>query len=71
MTTLPAWVYDVTIELLDQRDTHPRLLFESGAFEGTRQYDWCPCKPLERIPAEVVAQAEAIRTYKAQTRPSP
>ncbi|PZF98521.1 hypothetical protein [Micromonospora deserti] len=64
---LPAWVYDLVIELADQEGVHPKLLFESGAFEGTRVYDWCPCKALERVPADIREQAQAIRSYKRQT----
>ena len=63
---LPAWVYDLVIELTEQRE-HPKLLFESGAFKGTRQYDWCPCNALERVPADVREAAAAIRSYKRQT----
>ncbi len=66
-TDLPAWVYDLAIDLIDQHEVHPKLLFESGAFKGTRQYEWCPCVALERIPQDVREKARAIRSYKRQT----
>jgi hypothetical protein len=64
---LPNWVYDLVTELLDQQETHPKLLFESGAFEGTQMYDWCPCTALLNVPADVINKAQAIAAYKRQT----
>jgi hypothetical protein len=64
VTTLPNWVIDLVNDLDEQREQHPKLLFESGAFEGTQIYDWCPCKALERVPAEVLTQARAVAAYR-------
>lgn len=63
MTNLPNWVFDIVQGLADQADGHPRLLFESGAFQGTRQYEWCPCQTLAKVPPEVVAQARVLNAY--------
>jgi hypothetical protein len=63
---LPNWVYDLINELEDQT-SHPTLLFESGAFEGTAQYEWCPCNALNRVPAEVKDRARVIAAYRAET----
>lgn len=65
---LPNWVIDLVNELDDQRDVHPKLLFESGAFEGTRVYSWCPCKALERVPAEVLERARAVAVYCRESK---
>jgi hypothetical protein len=62
MTVLPNWVLDVVRDLIDQED-HPKLLFTSGGFEGTAQYEWCPCNTLAKVPAEVVAQARVLNDY--------
>ena len=64
MPELPNWVYDLVNQLREQQDLHPRLLFESGAFEGTRQYDWCPCDALKLVPDEVVDKARVISEYQ-------
>ena len=64
MSELPNWVYDLVSQLREQQETHPRLLFESGAFEGTKTYDWCPCDALKLVPEVVLAKATAISEYK-------
>jgi hypothetical protein len=64
MPELPNWVYDLVAELEEQRELHPKLLFESGAFEGTQVYDWCPCKALDSVPSPVRDRARAIAAYK-------
>lgn len=70
MPELPYWVYDLINELDEQREVHPKLLFESGAFEGTRVYDWCPCKAVERhVPSGVLDRARAIVGYQRETNP--
>lgn len=66
MTELPNWVIDLVNELDEQRELHPKLLFESGAFEGTQTYDWCPCTALKRVPADVLAQARAVAAYRRE-----
>lgn len=63
MTDLPTWVWDMLIELEDQRDTHPELLFQAGGMAKPERYDWCSCALLDKVPAEVVTQARAIREY--------
>ena len=65
MSELPTWVWDILRDLAEQKD-HPKLLFESGAFEGTRKYDWCPCATLAKAPTEVVEQARVMNRYIAQ-----
>lgn len=62
MTALPNWVLDVIRDLIDQ-ENHPKLLYTSGAFEGTAKYDWCPCNTLGKVPADVVAQARVLNDY--------
>lgn len=67
MGELPNWVYDLVNELEEQRDVHPKPLFESGAFQGTRTYDWCPCGAIERhIPADVLDRAQVIARYRRE-----
>jgi hypothetical protein len=63
---LPNWVYDL-VNQLDEQTSHPRLLFESGAFEGTAPYDWCPCAALERVPEDVKERARAIAAYRRES----
>ena len=65
MSDLPNWVYDMLRDLAEHED-HPKLLFESGGFTGTRQYDWCPCNALAKAPPEVVEQARVMNRYIAQ-----
>lgn len=66
MADLPNWVYDLVRDLQAQ-ENHPRLLFESGAFEGTATYEWCPCQPLRKlVPVDVREKAEAIAEYCRQ-----
>jgi hypothetical protein len=64
MADLPNWVYDLVSQLREQQELHPRLLFESGAFEGTKTYDWCPCVALKLVPADVVEKARVISDYR-------
>lgn len=64
VTELPNWVIDLVNELDEQQEMHPTLLFKSGAFEGTRKYDWCACEALKRVPADVLEKARAINTYR-------
>lgn len=64
MSDLPNWVYDLVNELDEQQELHPKLLFESGAFEGTKTYDWCPCTALKRVPDDVLDRARAIAIYR-------
>lgn len=68
MPDLPNWVYDL-VNNLDEQELHPRLLFESGAFEGTRTYDWCACTALRIVPEDVRAHARAIAAYKRHSEP--
>ncbi len=63
---LPKWIYDLVLDLINQELVHPQLLYTSGAFEGTRLYDWCPCTALKKVPAEVVEKARAIAGYLAE-----
>lgn len=60
---LPNWVYDLVNELDEQRETHPKLLFTSGGFQGTAQYNWCPCEALKRVPDDALDRARAIAAY--------
>jgi hypothetical protein len=64
MSELPRWVWEIVADLLDEEDEHPRLFFTSGAFEGYRQYGWCAQAVLAKVPPEVRAGAEAIRSYR-------
>lgn len=63
MPELPNWIYDL-VNQLDEQQLHPRLLFESGAFVGTKTYDWCPCSALKLVPADVLDKARAISEYR-------
>jgi hypothetical protein len=62
---LPNWVYDLVNELVGQTD-HPKLLFTSGGFEGTAQYEWCPCSALNRVPDDVKDRARVIAAYRRE-----
>lgn len=62
---LPAWVWDLIIDLEDQRDTHPQLLYQPAGTPGVAPYGWCPCTALRRVPAEIRATAQALRTALA------
>jgi hypothetical protein len=64
MTEFPRWAWEIVADLLDQEDEHPKLYFTSGAFEGYRQYDWCPQTVLTKVPPEVRQAAKAIRSYR-------
>lgn len=64
MADLPRWVWDLVADLLDEEDVHPKLYFTSGGFVGYRQYDWCPAKPLERVPDDVKAHAAVVASYR-------
>ena len=63
MAELPNWVYDIIGEIQEQDRTHPKLFFTSGAFEGYRQYDWCVCRLLEKVPDDVKRESAVIREY--------
>lgn len=60
---LPVWVWDILIELEDQRDTHPELLFQAGGMTEPAKYEWCSCALLDMVPPEVIEHAQAIRDY--------
>lgn len=60
---LPIWVWDMVIELEHQRDVHPQLLHQSGTMAKPEPYDWCSCALLDKVPADVLAHAQAIRAY--------
>lgn len=60
---LPNWVYDVLGNLLEQQSVHPRLLADY-AFGGIAAYDWCPCRPLDFVPDDVMDRARAIAAYR-------
>lgn len=60
---LPIWVWDILIEMEDQRDTHPKLLHQSGLMTKPEPYDWCSCALLDKVPPEVIEHARAIRDY--------
>jgi len=61
---LPKWAWDLLMDLVEQEDIHPTLLFESGAFAGTKKYDWCACTALEKVPSEVRGQAKVLLRYR-------
>jgi hypothetical protein len=63
VTELPTWVWDMLIELEEQREIHPKLLHQSGLMTKPEPYDWCSCALLDKVPREVTAQAQAIRAY--------
>lgn len=68
MNDLPNWVLDLVADLLDEEDAHSKLYIEawqasSGRHEFVR-YDWCPAKPLERVPADVRTAADTVRKYR-------
>ena len=67
---LPLWVWDLVIGLLEQEDIHPRLYMQKPAGKGLgynyEPSSWCAGVPLNQVPAEIRAQAEAIRQYKRQ-----
>lgn len=60
---LPVWVWDILIELEEQRDTHPELLFQAGGMAEPAKYDWCSCSLLDKVPADVISHVRAIRDY--------
>lgn len=62
---LPNWVIDL-VNQLEEQTSHPTLLFESGAFEGTRKYEWCPCQALDLVPNDVMDRARAIAAYRRE-----
>lgn len=62
MSELPKWVWDLIADLLDQEDSHPKLLFRSG--EDYKQWDWCPCIALDKVPDHVKATARIIAAYR-------
>lgn len=55
---LPTWVWDLVIALDAQRDEHPTLYDADG-----KRLGWCPCEPLDKVPPDVLTQAQAIRAY--------
>lgn len=63
------WVLDLVADLLDEEDVHPKLYHEAfvTAFGGHKmvRYDWCPAKPLERVPADVKAAAAVVARYRS------
>lgn len=65
-TELPNWVYDVVMDLQDQEQTHPVLLFQAGGMPAPAKYDWCPCAALEKVPANVRVKAAAIAAYRRE-----
>ena len=60
---LPTWVWDILIELENQRDTHPELLFQAGGMTAPAKYDWCSCALLDKVPSEIIDRVRAIRDY--------
>lgn len=62
---LPNWVIDL-VNQLEEQTSHPKLLFESGAFVGTARYEWCPCQAYELVPADVKDRARAIAAYRRE-----
>jgi len=60
---LPIWVWDILIELEEQRDTHPELLYQAGGMDKPARYEWCSCALLDKVPPEVIEHARAIRDY--------
>jgi hypothetical protein len=60
---LPPWVWDILIELENQRDTHPKLLFQSATMDEPAKYDWCSCALLDLVPPDVLEHARTIRDY--------
>ncbi len=70
MSALPKWVLDLVMDIQAHTD-HPTLLFESGGFDGTAQYEWCPCNALALVPQDIRDQAEAIAAYRLQTDKEP
>jgi hypothetical protein len=70
VSDLPAWVYDVVMELERWRDTHPKL---HAQYAGSREWqpvDRCGCEPLDHVPANALDRAKAIRSYLDATRPA-
>lgn len=66
MSELPNWVYDVVMDLLEQEDVHPKLLFQAGGMPEPAQYDWCPCAALHKVPRNVRVKARAIAAYRRE-----
>lgn len=62
-TELPSWVWDMVIELEHQREVHPMLMFQAGGMEKPERYDWCSCALLDKVPPDVLTQAQALRAY--------
>lgn len=60
---LPVWVWDILIELEEQRDTHPELLFQAGGMDKPARCEWCSCSLLDKVPPEVISHVWAIRDY--------
>lgn len=68
-TDLPAWVYDMIMHLDQWHDEHGTLYVEayqiaSGRHEFVKA-DRCGCRALEAVPADVISQARALRSYLA------
>jgi len=62
MTSLPKWVWDLIADLEDEEDVHPKLYVDT--VNGYVRYDWCPAKPLERVPDDVRSHAQVIAAYR-------
>lgn len=64
---LPAWVYDVVIDLQRWADNHPPLhaeyLDQSSGEHRLQPVDDCGCKPLDHVPDEVKADARIVAAY--------
>jgi hypothetical protein len=63
---LPNWVYDVVMALEQWSEEHPKLLAETYPDYKPKPVDDCGCAALDRVPADVRAQARAIRDYTAR-----
>ena len=70
MHDLPAWVWDTVIALQKHRDEHPQYLAEYYPDYEPRRAATCGCEPLECVPREIKATAEAIAEDRNR-RPSP
>lgn len=68
MSDLPKWVWDLVADLEDEEDIHPTLYREGLGADTYTRWDWCPEKALQRVSAEVRAQARVIAAYR---RPEP
>ncbi len=65
---LPRWVWDLVIHLQRAEAEHgPMYLDRTAEGQGFVPAPWCPKTALDEVPADVQANAAAIRAYVGDT----